>query len=99
MKTITFLTTVGLMLAVTIGNDGIPDFSFWNEELENPTTRPATGLGVHRQNKFFIDQSGNGKWDGVGGGDKVYTAGARGDTLVVGDWNGDGTDDLGAYRP
>jgi hypothetical protein len=56
-------------------------------------------VGVHRRNKFFIDHNGNGNWDGTAGGDAVYKFGGVGDLPVNGDFNGDGYDEIGVYRP
>ena len=52
---------------------------------------------------FRLDTNGNGRWDGVSEGDIALTFLARNqwrpsDQPVVGDWNGDGVDDLGFYR-
>lgn len=56
-------------------------------------------IGLHRNHKFLVDFNSNGRWDGIGGGDRVYAFGAIGDLPVTGDFNGDGRDDLGVYRP
>ena len=55
-------------------------------------------IGLHRKNKFLLDQNGNGRWEGVAGGDVVRVFGAWTDTPIIGDWNGDGTDDIGVHR-
>jgi hypothetical protein len=50
--------------------------------------------------KFRLDANGNGKWDGTAGGDTLTGAfGTPTDLPVVGDWNGDGTDEVGFWRP
>lgn len=61
----------------------------------------ADDLGVGRPNgsgglTFFLDSNGNRGFDGS---DAVFDFGLEGDIIVVGDWNGDGIDDLGVARP
>jgi len=64
--------------------DGRDDVGVWR-----PTTR-----------KFLLDTNGNGVWDGVLGGDTMTVAfGLDTDLPVIGDWNGDGTDEIGVWRP
>jgi len=64
--------------------DGTDDIGVW---------RPSTG-------EFLLDANGNRRWDGVPGGDLQTAAfGAATDRPVAGDWNGDGTDDIGLWRP
>jgi hypothetical protein len=48
---------------------------------------------------FLLDLNGNGSWDGVAGGDRTSRFGAAGDRPVAGDWNGDGRDEVGVWRP
>jgi hypothetical protein len=55
--------------------------------------RPSTG-------RFMLDTNGNGKWDGNAGGDTLTDVfGQSADIPVIGDWNGDGTDEVGVWRP
>ncbi len=44
---------------------------------------------------FFLDYNGSGRWDA---GDVAKRFGIAGDQPTVGDWNGDGTDDIGVHR-
>ena len=56
-------------------------------------------IGVHRavgNAGFFIqDYNGNGYWDG---GDRFFIFGYGTDTPIIGDWNGDGEDQIGVHR-
>ena len=56
-------------------------------------------IGVHRgvgnAGYFIQDYNGNGYWDG---GDRFYQFGYATDTPLIGDWNGDGTDQIGVHR-
>ncbi len=55
-------------------------------------------IGVHRRDKFFLDTNGNGRWDGTGAdGDMRYRFGSAGQTPIIGDWDGDGVDDIGTH--
>src|SRR5262249_43163301 len=45
---------------------------------------------------FSLDSNGNGTFDG---GDSVFHFGRVGDTILVGDWNGDGRAKIGVVRP
>ncbi|MCA9094360.1 MAG: VCBS repeat-containing protein [Planctomycetaceae bacterium] len=54
--------------------------------------------GVGAQGRFYLDANGNHIWDGTSGGDSLISFGNASDRPIVGDWNGDGTDDVGVYR-
>lgn len=51
--------------------------------------RPSTG-------QFFLDWDNNGLWNSPP--DKSFVMGIAGDRPLVGDWNGDGIDQMGLYR-
>ena len=57
-------------------------------------------IGVFRVNgadgQFILDSNGNGTLDLD---DLVYNYGLATDTPVTGDWNGDGRDEIGVFRP
>jgi hypothetical protein len=55
-------------------------------------------IGVFRNGWWYLDLNGNGRWDGVEGGDGMYAFGLPGDQAVVGDWTGDGVTKLGVFR-
>jgi len=59
-------------------------------------------LGLYNNGCFYLDTTGNGRWDRVAGGDtfRDFGLGAIRDvaTPIVGDWDGNGTDDLGLYN-
>ncbi len=56
-------------------------------------------IGVYRgaTNRFYRDVDGNGIWDSTSV-DRVDSFGTSGDTPIIGDWNGDGKDDIGVHR-
>ncbi len=58
------------------------------------------GIGVFRPNTatFLIDRNENGAWDGPVV-DRMIMFGAANDDPLIGDWNGDGIDDVGVFRP
>jgi hypothetical protein len=64
-------------------------------------TVPATNafIGTFRASagRFYLDFNGNGAYEA--GIDKLYTFGQTGDLPVVGDWNGDGKNEIGIFRP
>jgi hypothetical protein len=58
-------------------------------------------IGVYRpsNSKFYIDLNGSGRWEGPAGGDIAYKFGVAGvDTPIIGDWDGDGIDNIGVHR-
>ncbi|MEK7269321.1 MAG: Ig-like domain-containing protein, partial [Planctomycetota bacterium] len=54
-------------------------------------------LGVFRNGQFDLDENRNGIWNGSPP-DRRTIFGTTGDTPVVGDWNGDGKDEIGTFR-
>ena len=80
-----------------------------NDTADNQQTLDNTGytvsnfrqvrfpaLGVFRNGNWHLDRSGNGSWDGSL--DRTYSFGMAGDQIAIGDWNGDGDDDIGVFR-
>ncbi len=66
----------------------------------NGDGRDTVGVRRPGTRKFLLDSNGNGQWDGTAGGDTLTSAvGVSADLPVCGDWNGDGTDEVGVYRP
>jgi hypothetical protein len=57
-------------------------------------------VGIYRPGvtRFFLDLNGNGLWDGTPT-DGIFPFGIAGDVPIIGDWNGDGVDEIGVYRP
>jgi serine-aspartate repeat-containing protein C/D/E len=51
-------------------------------------------LAIYYRGEWFIDLNGNGEWDE---GDLWCKLGDENDLPVVGDWNGDGKDDIGIF--
>jgi hypothetical protein len=60
-----------------------------------------TGKLIGPSNNFVIDLNGNNVWDGNSGGDfsGFFAPGQANSVPVIGDWNGDGSDDIGIYTP
>jgi hypothetical protein len=68
-------------------------------EVQSPVTG-AVGVWRPTTRQFLLDANGNGTWDGAAAGDTLTAAfGASSDRPVIGDWNGDGSDDVGVWRP
>jgi hypothetical protein len=57
-----------------------------------------TLMGVLRNGRWYIDRSGNKSWDGCSEERGCFIFGTSGDYPAIGDWNGDGDDDLGVFR-
>jgi len=59
----------------------------------------ADDLGLYNQGRFYLDTTGNRKWDAVSGGDTFhfYNVGPILNTAnpIVGDWDGDQGDEIG----
>ena len=59
-------------------------------------------LGIYNNGYFYLDTTGNGSWDKVKGGDTFRNFGIKKINTtakpVIGDWNGDGSDDLGLFN-
>jgi len=78
----------------TFGMTGdMPIIGDWNGDgtMEIGVYRPLTRV-------FYLDYNGNGAWNGASV-DRQYTFGMTGDMPIIGDWNGDGTMEIGVYRP
>ncbi len=83
------------------GRSGPPAELFFGREGAIPVTGDFDGdgrtdLGVFIDGEWFIDLSGNGRWDE---GDVWAKLGEKGDIPVTGDWDGDGKTDIGIYGP
>jgi len=70
----------------------IPISGDWNSDGK-------TEIGVFRNSThlFYVDYNGNGAWNGAGI-DRSYNFGITGDIPVTGDWNNDGTTEIGVFR-
>jgi len=71
----------------------IPVTGDWNSDGK-------TEIGVFRNSThlFYLDYNGNGVWNGASV-DRQYNFGISGDIPVSGDWNNDGTFEIGVFRP
>ncbi len=59
-------------------------------------------IGVWRPStrSFLLDSNGSYTWDGTAGSDTLTAPfGVSTDLPVTGDWNGDGKDEIGVWRP
>jgi len=54
-------------------------------------------IGAYLNGTWYMDYNGNGAWNGVAGGDKLYTFGNSSMTPITGNWNGTGGTEIGAY--
>ena len=95
----TYIYAAATTKARTFGQAGdIPvagDF-FGTGVMEIGVYRPSTGT-------WYIDANNNGVWDGVAGGDFIWTFGQANPTTttdypIVGDWTGDGKSKIGVMR-
>jgi hypothetical protein len=62
---------------------------------------PIAKIGVWRPSlrRFLLDSNGNGEWESTAGGDTLTAVfGLSTDWPVTGDWNDDGSDDIGVWR-
>jgi hypothetical protein len=82
-----------VVLAAFAGS-GTPIVGDWNGDGQTDT-------GRYVGTAFFLDLNGNGTWDGVAGGDSAqnFAASFGPGVPVIGDWNGDGSDQIGVYLP
>ncbi len=53
-------------------------------------------LALYLEGEWLIDVNGNGRWDD---GDMWAKLGEEDDLPVIGDWDGDGKDDIGVFGP
>jgi Bacterial Ig domain len=63
--------------------------------VDTALTDPVTGL---HPLIFSLNVSGTGTYN-PSAGDVSFIFGLQGDTVVIGDWNGDGKDEIGVVRP
>jgi len=86
----------GDVITLPFGLTGdVPVIGDWNDDNFDD-------IGVFRPSsrKFYLDANGSRTWNGALGGDIISAAfGRPGDQPVAGDWNADGTDEVGVYRP
>jgi hypothetical protein len=64
-----------------------------------PVNQLATRIGVFRPQTgdWFLDRSGNGKWDGCSTDTCITSFGEAGDLPVVGVWSGTGLSNIGIF--
>lgn len=89
----------------TAGGDDLT--SAFGQASDLPVTGDWDGNGIDEvgvwrpsTRRFMLDGNGNGRWDGAAGGDILSPAfGLETDLPLAGDWNGDGIDEVGVWRP
>jgi hypothetical protein len=88
----------------------MPVFSRWLRKVlllftlfvlaADPLYAAPDKIGVQRGVTDWRLDNGNGTWDTCTGGDTCFFGfGSPEDLPVIGDWNGDGSDEIGVYRP
>jgi ribosomal protein S16 len=75
-------------------NGDLPAVGDWNANgiSKIGVFRPSTG-------RWYLDTNGNRQWDGCGVDACLGPFGMAGDLPVAGDWNGNGIDKIGVFRP
>ena len=77
-----------------LGNLATPITGDWNGDGDDE-------LGLYHRGRFYLDLTANGSWDAESGGDvhHYFQIASIDDTAlpIIGDWDGDGVDDLGLY--
>jgi PKD repeat protein len=70
-------------------------------DMDAPVRTTSDSIGTFRPSsrRFFLDLNNNDVWDGIGTDAMTASFGIADDIPVVGDWNGDGIDDIGIFRP
>lgn len=68
--------------------------------FQTAMTSPATKIGVFRPDtgEWFLDQSGDGQWDGCGVDTCIAAFGQPDDLPVVGSWTGNGASNIGTFN-
>jgi hypothetical protein len=71
---------------------GVPVVGDWNGD-------GSEDIGKYVGTFFYVDLNGNKIWNGTAGGDRVtnFAAGFGAGTPVIGDWDGDGDDEIGVF--
>jgi len=72
------------------------DATFAVARYDGGTNVTPGKIGVFHDNKFLLDTDNNGHWNS--GVDRSFFWGLATDTPLVGDWNGDGYDEVGVQR-
>jgi hypothetical protein len=75
----------------------LPISGYWG----GSSTNAISSVGVFRPSthRFYLDYNGNGVWEGPVTDRSFNTFGLTGDLPIAGDWNNDGTTEIGVYRP
>ncbi|MCP4906560.1 MAG: hypothetical protein GY910_16420 [bacterium] len=93
-------TTDGRFAFISSLDDGTTDIIIgdWNGDGESDVAKYDTLTG-----RFFGDVNGDRVWSGVGGGDvnspfgAAYALANGGGEIFIGDWDGDGSDNIALY--
>jgi subtilisin family serine protease len=89
--------------AIDLGTSGKDNLFGWGKLncIFSSTLGKAVKIGIFRPSNrlWYLDLSGNGKWDGNPPDLLRGPFGISEDLPVVGDWNGDGRAKIGVFRP
>lgn len=82
---------------VPVGHRPVAFGRFVSSSASFKVPGPSSHLGVFRGGQWFLDRSGNRRFDGCGQ-DRCLDFGLPGDTAVTGNWTGTGKTKIGVVR-
>ncbi len=72
--------------------------AYINVNASAVTNSSVIGVFRNSTHMFYLDNSGNGAWNGAGLTRRIHF-GATGDLPVYGDWDNNGISEIGVFRP